>query len=48
MISGFLSFMIGSWLGNAIWPGSFILGAILGALLISGLVLCITSNSRQK
>ncbi len=47
--AGVFSFIIGRWLGDLIWPDSFLLGPIIGGLLFGGGVLYITRNiGRQR
>ena len=42
--AGVCSFVLGSWLGHLIWPGSGIPGAVIGALIFGGGVLYLTRN----
>jgi hypothetical protein len=44
LAAGLASFILGSWLGDLIWPGSATLAAVLGALLFGGGVLYITRD----
>ena len=44
MLALVLTFLLGSWLGNLIWPGSSTPGAVIGGLLLGGSVLFLTRN----
>ena len=44
LIAGVASFMFGTWLGDLIWPGSSLLGAVIASLLFGGGVLYMTRN----
>ncbi|MEN2494202.1 MAG: hypothetical protein TECD_00093 [Hyphomicrobiaceae bacterium hypho_1] len=48
LIANLLSFVIGIWVGNIIWPSSIILGAIIGALFFGGFVIYLTRDIRRK
>ncbi len=41
-----VSFVLGSWLGELIWPGSVLPGAVIGAVILGGGVLWLTRNVR--
>ena len=42
--AGVASFVVGSWLGGVVWPGSDSFGALIGALIFGGGVLYLTRN----
>ncbi len=44
MLALVLTFVIGSWLGDLILPGSTTLGAVIGGLILGGGVLYFTRN----
>ncbi len=44
LVAGVSCFILGTWLGGLIWPGSELFGAILGGLIFGGGVLYLTRN----
>ena len=44
LIAGVVCFILGTWLGSTIWPGSTLSGAVIGALIFGGGVLYMTRD----